>query len=49
MNSVKAWFDQNVDKKQLTTIIVAGVMVGGAVYGLRSAGFGKVASVVKGG
>ena len=49
MNSIKAWFNQNVDKRQLTTIIVAGALVGTAAYGLRSAGFGKVANVVKGG
>lgn len=49
MESIKQWFNQNVDKKQMTTLIVTGVVIGGAVYGLRSAGFGKVATVVKGG
>jgi len=49
MESIKAWFNQNVDKKQMTTLIVTGVVIGGAVYGLRSAGLGKVATVVKGG
>lgn len=49
MESIKQWFNQNVDKKQMTTLIVTGVVIGSAVYGLRSAGFGKVATVVKGG
>lgn len=49
MESIKQWFNQNVDKKQMTTLIVTGVVVGVGVYGLRSAGFGKVATVVKGG
>jgi len=44
-----AWVDKNIDKKQLVTIVAAGVVVGGAAYGLKQAGFGKVATVVKGG
>lgn len=49
IDKVKNWWNQNVDKKQLTTIVVAGVVVGGMAYGLKQAGFGKVATVVKGG
>jgi rhodanese-related sulfurtransferase len=49
MEKIKSWFNQNVDKKQMTTLIVTGVVVGAGVYGLRKAGFGKVATVVKGG
>ena len=49
MQGIKNWINQNVDKKQMTTLIVTGAVVGVAAYGLRSAGFGKVATVVKGG
>jgi hypothetical protein len=49
MNSVKAWFDRNVDKKQMVTIIVSSAAIGTAVYAARKTGFGKVANVVKGG
>ena len=49
MNSVKDWISQNVDKKQLTTIVAASIVIGGAVYAARKAGLGTVATVVKGG
>lgn len=49
MDSVKQWFRDNVDTKQMTTLIVTSVVIGGAVYGLRKTGYGKVATVVKGG
>lgn len=49
MNSVKTWVNQNIEKKQFWTIIAAGAAVGLAAYGLRAGGFGKVATVVKGG
>lgn len=49
MDKVKAWFTANVDKKQMTTLIVTTVAIGGGVYALRKAGLGKVATVVKGG
>lgn len=49
LQNVKGWIDRNVDKKQMTTLIVTGAVVGVAAYGLRQAGFGKVATVVKGG
>lgn len=49
MNKVKQWWDQNVDKKQLTTIIVASAAIGSIAYAARKTGFGKVANVVKGG
>ncbi|WP_342632497.1 hypothetical protein [Marinobacter alkaliphilus] len=49
MDNVKRWFNQNVDKKQMTTLIVTSAAIGLAVYGARKAGFGTVATVVKGG
>lgn len=49
MQSIKDWFAANVDKKQMTTLIVTSVVIGAAAYGIRKAGYGKVASVVKGG
>jgi hypothetical protein len=49
MDGIKNWFAVNVDKKQMTTLIVTSVVLGGAVYGLRKTGFGQVASVVRGG
>lgn len=49
MDSLKNWFNNNVDRKQMTTLLVTGVVLGATVYGLRSAGLGKVATVVKGG
>ncbi|WP_199453507.1 hypothetical protein [Marinobacter sp. bablab_jr008] len=49
MEKIKTWFNQNVDKKQMTTLIVTGIVVGGTVYAARKAGFGTVATVVKGG
>lgn len=49
MNSVKTWVNQNIEKKQFWTIIAAGAFVGVAALGLRQAGLGKVATVVKGG
>ena len=49
MNSVKQWFDENVDKKQLTTIVMASVAIGGSVYLARKAGLNTVATIAKGG
>lgn len=49
MNKFKQWIDANIDKKQLMTILAAGVVVGTAAYGLKQAGFSKAATVVKGG
>lgn len=49
MDKIRAWFDDNVDRKQMTTLIVTSVVIGGAVYGLKKTGYGKVANVVKGG
>lgn len=49
MNGLKTWFDNNVDRKQMTTILVSSAAIGLAVYGLRKGGFSTVASVVKGG
>lgn len=49
LEKIKSWVRQNIDQKQLVTIVAAGVVVGGAAYGLKKAGFGKVATVVKGG
>lgn len=48
MNGIKNWVDQNIDKKQLATIVAASVVIGATAYGLRKAGLGKVANVVKG-
>lgn len=49
MNKINDWFRENVDRKQLTTILVATAVTGAMVYGARQAGLGKVATVVKGG
>ena len=49
MDSIRNWFRDNVDQKQMTTLIVTSVVIGGSVYALRKTGYGKVASVVKGG
>ncbi len=49
MDKLKAWWNTNVDKKQLTTIVVATAVIGTAAYAARQAGFGKVATAVKGG
>lgn len=49
MDRFKSWWNTNVDKKQLTTIVVASAFIGGAAYAANKAGFGKVAKVVKGG
>lgn len=49
MDNVKQWFRDNVDTKQMTTLIVTSAVLGGAVYVLRQTGYGKVATVVKGG
>ena len=49
MDKLKTWWNTNVDKKQLTTIVVASAVIGVAAYGANKAGFGKVAKVVKGG
>lgn len=49
MEKVKTWFNQNVDKKQMVTLIVTTAAIGGAVYAARKAGLGTVATVVKGG
>ncbi|MDX1800404.1 MAG: hypothetical protein R3303_05690 [Marinobacter sp.] len=49
MDSIKNWWNQNVDKKQLTTIVVASAVVGGLAYAARSTGFAKIGTVVKGG
>ena len=49
MDSVKQWFRDNVDTKQMTTLIVTTAVIGGAAYAMRKAGYGKVATVVKGG
>jgi uncharacterized membrane-anchored protein len=48
MDSVKNWFRDNVDQKQMVTLLVTGVVIGTAAYGLRKAGYAKVANVVKG-
>lgn len=49
MDGIKNWIDQNIDKKQMKTLLLTSVMIGGTVYVLRQAGYGKVATVVKGG
>lgn len=49
MNKVKQWFNDNVDRKQMTTLLVTTAVIGGAAYGLKKAGYGKVATVVTGG
>jgi hypothetical protein len=49
MEKFKSWWNANVDKKQLTTIMVASAAIGVVAYGANKAGFGKVAKVVKGG
>lgn len=49
MNSVKTWVDNNIDRKQMTTIVAASVVIGAAAYAARAAGLGKVSTVVKGG
>lgn len=49
MDKIRTWFDQNVDKKQMTTLVVTSVVIGGIVYGARKAGFSSVASIAKGG
>jgi hypothetical protein len=49
MGGIKQWFADNVDQKQMVTLLVTSIVLGGAVYGLKSTGFGKVATVVKGG
>lgn len=49
MDKLKTWWSTNVDKKQLTTIVVASAVVGGIAFAANKAGLGKVANVVKGG
>jgi hypothetical protein len=49
MNGIMNWFNTNIDKKQMLTIVAASVAVGGLVYGAKVAGLGQVATVVKGG
>jgi len=49
MGKIKAWIDNNIDRKQMYTIIAATAAVGGAVYVARKAGMRDVATVVKGG
>lgn len=49
MEKITQWFNNNVDRKQMTTLIVTTAAIGGAVYVARRAGYGGVASVVKGG
>lgn len=38
----------NIDWKLVTSAVVASVVIGAGVYGLRKAGLGKVANIVKG-
>ena len=45
INTVK----QNIDKKQLTTIVAASFVIGAAAFALKKAGFAKAATAVKGG
>ncbi|MFL1484902.1 hypothetical protein [Marinobacter sp. LN3S78] len=49
MDRIKSWWNTNVDKKQLTTIVVASAVIGGAAFAAQRAGFGKAAKIVKGG
>lgn len=49
MSGLSRWFSRSVDKKQLTTIVLASVVLGGAVFVVKKAGFNQVATVVKGG
>jgi hypothetical protein len=49
MNGFMNWINTNVDRKQMTTIVAASIVVGGLVYGAKVAGLGQVATVVKGG
>jgi len=49
MEKAKQWFRNNVDQKQMVTLLVTTAVIGGAAYGLKKAGYGKVATVVKGG
>jgi len=44
LNDIK----RNIDWSQVTSIVVAGLIVGVSVYGLRKVGLGTVATVVKG-
>lgn len=38
----------NIDWKLVTSAVVASVVIGAGVYGLKKAGLGKVAAIVKG-
>lgn len=49
MDKIKNWFNQNVDKKQMVTLIVTTAAIGSAVYVARKSGFGTVATIAKGG
>lgn len=49
MDRARSWWNNNVDTKQLTTIVVASVIIGGVAYGANRAGFGQAAKIVKGG
>lgn len=48
MNAVRK-IERNIDWKLVTSTLVAGAILGMSVYGLKKAGLGKVATVVKGG
>ena len=49
MNGITNWINNNVDRKQLTTIVAASIVVGGIVYAAKATGMGSIATVVKGG
>lgn len=48
MNIVKK-ANENIDWSIVVSAVVASAVVGGTVYGLRQAGFGGAAKIVKGG
>ena len=49
MRDIQRWFRDNVDTTQMFTLIVTSAVIGGTAFALRRSGFGKAASVVKGG
>lgn len=49
MNATVQSIKSNIDWTQVTSFVVASIIVGGLVLGARKAGLGTVATVVKGG
>ena len=48
VDNAKRSLERNIDWKIVTSTVVAGVVVGVGIWGLKKAGLGKVAAVVKG-